>query len=42
MGPDKQGSGVIPSDKADALNLAILGLLTPIAKGLDTKQTDNG
>jgi len=42
MGPDKQGSGVIPSDKADALNLAILGLLTPIAKSLDTKQTDNG
>ena len=42
IGPDKTGAGVIPSDKLDPFYLAVLAALTPIAKSLDTKKTDNG
>lgn len=39
MGPDKQGSGVIPSDKTDSYYNASLALLTPISKSLAVDET---
>ena len=41
MGPDKQGSGVIPSDKTDAFYNASLALLTPISKSLAVDEKTN-